>query len=45
MNLWLAIPEPRRQSALNLQVIQLQLDLLDALRKVAFYVVGAYVQT
>jgi len=31
MNLWLAIPKPIRQSALDLQVIQLEFDFLDAL--------------
>ena len=31
VNLWLAIPKASRQSALDLQMIQLQLDFLYAL--------------
>jgi len=31
VDLWLTIPEPSRQAALNLEMIQLQLDFLDAL--------------
>jgi len=45
MNLRLAIPESRCQSALNLQMVQLQLHFLDALRKVFADVIGTHVQT
>src|SRR5579863_540642 len=45
VNLRFALPEGRSEIALNLQVVQLQLDKLHFARKVAFGIAGADVQS
>ncbi len=44
-NLWLTLPEVGIKSALNLEVIELQLDCGDGLREIAPDIAFAYVES